>query len=1171
MPAAANLPKKLHSRLDELAARVRKVRIIKATSRAAFLLPVAALVCILADAYLGLPTAIRVGLLVGWVVLALRQAWNIFRAATAPVDLESVASAIEQEFPRLAERLTTAVELAGSADESNGAPALIDEVIKDADSRARKLELANAFPTSGAIGAFSTAAVLLMVLLIPAFVAPRGGEYLRRFFLPGYTPTKVFPFNIVVTSGDPAIKRGDAITLTAYLESTKPDAQLPTTATLVVTANGKEERLAMATDEPTVWHLRRPAAEADFDYRVEAGGAVSESHHVTVVEPITLASAHVAVQPPAYAAQGREQDQRIEGLGELAALEHSSITFDLRFVPKPASATLEFSADGDADSNRPVRQRHQLKIAEDGSAKLTVPATISGAFSIKAEGAHGVRSDFPSQPLRIHKDEPPKLPRVSGLSEKPKQVRPNEKIIVESVATDDVAITKLVLEWRLDDGPVQTLPLDARNLPAAQAEGKATLSLTDKVKVGQKLYCRLAATDNRDLPEAKLTPQTTYYPARDWSEFEINAAAEPLAEQDITQRKTEIENKLKEIRKELDEERQSANLLYRGTMVRRTLNAEAQERLKKLRGHLEETSGKLDDLARDVALTPELVRLAEKMRGLVDRELRDAEAALNRARDEAQSAQRAENFKKSEDELDSAIRKIDELIQDNDRIAKERMDKRKLEDLSRDQQDLADKTKTADPKEAADLAKKQKELDEQLAKLKEQSDAIKKAAEAAKGEEAKKLADEAKKIADEMRELNDAMKKAEKDSAQERLAELKKKQDELAKKAKDLAEKTDAATRVAQTPPLKPDDAAEAKSALDKGNLDEAMKQQEKARQELERVARDLEQAAANSRDPREAAKQLARLQEDLRGRLAQETKDKPLDRVPAERRAALERQQEAIEKAASKLPIPKGDSAADVAKRQAVADAGDAHELLKKGAEQGADKKMQEAHESLEKLASKLPTKEQRLAKAKEELAALKKEQDAIQKKTEAAAKAAEKNDPDAAATQKQIADRLAGTAKQQAELAERIAKMDAPGQDARKEKVADAMQKAAGDMTAGRPQDTAASQQAVKRELDRLEQALNGMTPADEKVAELAKKQRQLAEEAAKHATSPDRITQQDIQNRQGEIARELDKVQTPEAATAQADAADAARRQKPQETNPSPTNFRARPKTPPTSSIA
>ena len=290
MPAV-KLPKKLSARLGFLAVRVRKIRTLRAVARAAFLIPVAAFACIMADAYLGFPGAVRYALLGGWLGLVFYSLWKIRRARIADVDMEGVASAVEEEFPRLAERLTTAVELAESADESNGSPALIDEVIRDADSRARKLDLAIAFPTGGVVSGFFAAMALLLLLLAPVFFAPRGGEFLRRFFAPWYTPSVRVDYKLVVTSGDPAVKRGDPVTLSAYVEATKEGAQLPTSAVAVVTANGKDERLAMTADEPNVWHLKRPAAEADFDYRIEAGGAVSETHHVTVVEPVTLAAA----------------------------------------------------------------------------------------------------------------------------------------------------------------------------------------------------------------------------------------------------------------------------------------------------------------------------------------------------------------------------------------------------------------------------------------------------------------------------------------------------------------------------------------------------------------------------------------------------------------------------------------------------------------------------------------------------------------------------------------------------------------------------------------------------------------------------------------------------------------------------------------------------------------
>ena len=252
----------------------------------------------------------------------------------------------------------------------------------------------------------------------------------------------------------------------------------------------------MASDEANVWYYRRPAATDDFDYRIEAGGAVSESHRVAVVEPITLGAAHITIRPPAYAAAGHDQDLLIEGLGELVALEHSTITFDLRFVPKPASAILEFTAQADADSNKPVKQRYPLNVADDGTTTLTVPAKATGTFALKAEARARRAERIPAPALKVYKDEPPKLPRISGIGEKARQVRPTEKLVVECAATDDVAIAKATLEWRIDNGSVQSLPLVANGLPAVQIEGRAVLSLMDKVKVGQKLSC-LAGRDRQ--------------------------------------------------------------------------------------------------------------------------------------------------------------------------------------------------------------------------------------------------------------------------------------------------------------------------------------------------------------------------------------------------------------------------------------------------------------------------------------------------------------------------------------------------------------------------------------------------------------------------------------------------------------------------------------------------
>ena len=85
------------------------------------------------------------------------------------------------------------------------------------------------------------------------------------------------------------------------------------------------------------------------------------------------------------------------------------------------------------------------------------------------------------------------------------------------------------------------------------------------------------------------------------------------------------------------------------------------------------------------------------------------------------------------------------------------------------------------------------------------------------------------------------------------------------------------------------------------------------------------------------------------------------------------------------------------------------------------------------------------------------------------------------------------------------KLAKLDAPNHEARQERTQDAMNKALQDLLSARPQDIPASQQQAKRELERLEQALNGVTPADERAAQLARQQEQVAKDAAKLLRQP------------------------------------------------------------------
>ena len=99
-----------------------------------------------------------------------------------------------------------------------------------------------------------------------------------------------------------------------------------------------------------------------------------------------------------------------------------------------------------------------------------------------------------------------------------------------------------------------------------------------------------------------------------------------------------------------------------------------------------------------------------------------------------------------------------------------------------------------------------------------------------------------------------------------------------------------------------------------------------------------------------------------------------------------------------------------------------------------------------------------------------------------------------------------MAALSGRQKEAADRLSKLDLPGHEERQARVASSMRRAKDDLDSGRPHDLVPSQQAARRELERLEQAIAGQTPIDEQVDRLAKRQREIADRLQKNSGQPD-----------------------------------------------------------------
>src|SRR5262249_29693429 len=118
--ATADLPSTLRRHLSAVAARVRLLRALRGLSVLVLTLALLGGAALLADYFLGLPAAVRVGLSGAWAGLGLGLlVFGVVVPLTRRIDLDAVAAAVEEQDPDLGERLTTTGELAGGRDSSH--------------------------------------------------------------------------------------------------------------------------------------------------------------------------------------------------------------------------------------------------------------------------------------------------------------------------------------------------------------------------------------------------------------------------------------------------------------------------------------------------------------------------------------------------------------------------------------------------------------------------------------------------------------------------------------------------------------------------------------------------------------------------------------------------------------------------------------------------------------------------------------------------------------------------------------------------------------------------------------------------------------------------------------------------------------------------------------------
>jgi hypothetical protein len=303
--AVASLPPLLRTKLDSLERRLHRLRLLRGSSLAALTLVMGAAIALALDAWLELPPAARFLITGGWIVAIAVVAWRqLVRPLRRRITAPSLAAAVEEEYPALGERLTSAVELT-DADAYHGSPAFIRMLIRDADQKARPLDFDRASPSHSTEWlAAATVAVVLLALAPVLFVPDYYFGLARRLVMPWDRRPAVIPFAIETKPGDIYAAKGRPLTITAELRPTRDGITLPNVCTLVTTGeDGKPLRLRMpAGGSPHNFAFRLDELKNGFRYHLEAGAIETDTFTVLAIDPVELAGGPTAtLTPPAYA------------------------------------------------------------------------------------------------------------------------------------------------------------------------------------------------------------------------------------------------------------------------------------------------------------------------------------------------------------------------------------------------------------------------------------------------------------------------------------------------------------------------------------------------------------------------------------------------------------------------------------------------------------------------------------------------------------------------------------------------------------------------------------------------------------------------------------------------------------------------------------------------------
>jgi len=389
-----------------------------------------------------------------------------------PYSGAEAAADAEARFPALGQRLRTVLQYAeGAAPTVPASPGLLAELGRDTDRQAAAIDFRKLIPwpvfERRAIALFLTTIVGVIALVASPSLRT---AFLRMLFLPvHYTAISVEP-------GDLTLKAGEDLKLAVTL-SGRPVSEAHW---FHRKKTGGEWIAASLASEPKAGERPRPLegvlaatlkdCQEDLEYRVAAGEVASPTFNVKVVHPLLLKTAHAKVTPPPYT----RQPPVVLKEGDWNAIEGSRVELEFQLDRAPGAAELNVSSGG-----KLLPEKVALQI--DGAKITGTLASVSRDLELElsATASDGITLEPAKRRIKVAADREPTLKIIEP--EESLAVIPTTEVPIQVEARDDFGVGLLGINYKIGDGPEETLhlgrladqPLTARALETLYLEKHA--------------------------------------------------------------------------------------------------------------------------------------------------------------------------------------------------------------------------------------------------------------------------------------------------------------------------------------------------------------------------------------------------------------------------------------------------------------------------------------------------------------------------------------------------------------------------------------------------------------------------------------------------------------------------------------------------------------------------